>query len=169
MNIMQEIVIEQDDTTTLNPLIEQASETLNLTPQVTKNMEASALSALLVPGGQLPPISTSGINTRQLGKPTITKIPSPHVEQNKENVQEKSNEKTENLLPKEDNHLSGSSVDETIKLIDNSNFNWYFQHYNDSNLEPYVGIVYGSNSVSSVKVNHLSMFVYAYYLIRYFF
>ncbi|XP_011500521.1 PREDICTED: chaoptin [Ceratosolen solmsi marchali] len=168
IQIMQETSIKQADTSTPNTLIAQTLDALNLTPQVTRSMEASALSALLVPGGQLPPVTVSGTNIRQFGRSTITKIPSPYFEPNNDNnVQEKLIENRENLLSKEDNHLSGSSVDETVKLLENDNFNWYFQHYNDSNLEPYVGIIYGGNLASSVKVDHLSMFVYAYYLIRY--
>lgn len=123
-------------------------------PKLPPPREASALSALLVPGGQLP--------NRQLGRPSITKIPSPYVEDNV-SQERLSEEKVEKLLAKEDNHLSGSSLDERgVKLVEEENdFNWYFQHYNDTDaLEPYVGIVYGngpqqSSGASSIGVGLL--------------
>ncbi|OXU31673.1 hypothetical protein TSAR_000714 [Trichomalopsis sarcophagae] len=174
-NIMQEIPMEQPHTTTLKTLPVQSPESSSSVPQVSRSMEASALSALLVPGGQIPPVAVSGSNIRQLGRPTITKVPSPYFDPNGGEVdieQDKvTNEKVDKLLPKEDNHLSGSSLDEAVKLIEDSDFNWYFQHYNDTDLEPYVGIVYGGSLASSSGCVWRSTILWmpSYYLIRYFF
>ena len=116
--------------------VEQAG---NPTSQISRNMEASALSALLVPGGQIPSVPLANSNIRPLGRPTITKISSPYLDNN-----ERIQEQVDQLLAKEDSHLSGSSVDETVKVVEDGDFNWYFQHYNDTDLEPFVGVVYGS-------------------------
>ncbi|XP_014484639.1 PREDICTED: chaoptin [Dinoponera quadriceps] len=120
-------------------------------PQTSRGTEASALSAFLVPGGQ---VSSSGstVNLRPLGRPTITKVASPHLDRN---LGEQSRERQKfvagatlrNTEVADDTTLSQNEafvVDEEARVTDDSDspFNWYFQHYNDTNLEPYVGVVY---------------------------
>jgi len=83
----------------------------------------SSLSALLVPGGQQPQF-------RLPGRPTITKVstsfpasspvPTEYLRRT-----EPSTSKTHPLLPSD--------------TTTNSSMDWYFQNYNKTNLEPYVG------------------------------
>lgn len=103
-------------------------------------MEASALSALLVPGGQLP--VTPGTNFRPLGRPTITKVISPYMNNSSElGKSETKNITSESLYSKRDND-SVAILDESDKLIEDNAFNWYFQHYNDTHFDPFLGVVY---------------------------
>ncbi|KAL7299985.1 hypothetical protein TKK_0007300 [Trichogramma kaykai] len=124
-----------------------------VTQQISRNMEASALSALLAPNGQVPSVPLVYSNTRPLGRPTITKVASPYLDNNGDKIQEQ----VEQLLAKEDSHLSGSSVDETVKAVENADFNWYFQHYNDTDLEPFVGVVYGNTVPSKAAEINLAV------------
>ncbi|XP_076167066.1 artichoke [Ptiloglossa arizonensis] len=119
--------------------------------QFPRETEASALSAFLVPGGQVPS-SVSVSNLRPLGRSTITKVPSPHLGLSSEPEKQKSvaeavQRNVENvegqILDKEE------SSDENAEVIEDSSFNWYFQHYNDTNLEPYVGIAYSAGEKTS--------------------
>ncbi|XP_076624270.1 artichoke [Colletes latitarsis] len=119
--------------------------------QFSRETEASALSAFLVPGGQVP--SVSAPNLRPLGRSTITKVPSPHldhaaeVEKQKsvaEAVQRNVENTEEKILNKDE------SSDENAEVIEDSSFNWYFQHYNDTNLEPYTGVAYSAGEKTSV-------------------
>ncbi|XP_024872754.1 protein artichoke [Temnothorax curvispinosus] len=118
------------------------------TTTTSRGTEASALSALLIPGGQVP---SSGpvVNLRPLGRSTITKVASPYISYNAEQSREKQksiagaaqrSEITDETTIESQNEAF--VVDDEAKVIDNSPFNWYFQHYNDTNLEPYVGIAY---------------------------
>ena len=165
ITIMQEVPMEPVRTSTsTRSSASHPPESSSTVPQVSRSMEASALSALLVPGGQVPAVPVSNANTRPLGRPTITKVPSPYTEDSK------TSEKVEKLLAKEDNHLSGSSVDEAVKLIEDNDFNWYFRHYNDTDVEPFVGIVYGGSLASSTasSCGATILGVYAYWaVIRY--
>lgn len=113
-----------------------------------RGTEASALSAFLIPGGQVPS-SGSIMNLRPLGRSTITKVASPYLGRNAEREQSRERPKStdaqrnaeivgETTVPRNEEFV----VDENGKPTDNGPFNWYFQHYNDTNLEPYVGIVY---------------------------
>ncbi|XP_066587711.1 protein artichoke isoform X2 [Prorops nasuta] len=95
--------------------------------------EASALSALLIPGGQVTSLPSS---SRPLGRSTITKVPSPHIG-NAERAAQKSSESQESKNRKDDGNA---------KVMDDNAFNWYFQHYNDSDLEPFVGVSYGKTT-----------------------
>ncbi|XP_012274097.1 protein artichoke [Orussus abietinus] len=115
-------------------------------------MEASALSAFLVPGGQIP------LGVRSSGRPTITKVSSPSLVVSTKIIQNdtesspidfietarvestKYKEKTENE--------STLSPEKRLREIEDSAFSWYFQHYNDSNVEPYVGEVYKNIGVA---------------------
>ncbi|XP_011873299.1 PREDICTED: slit homolog 3 protein isoform X2 [Vollenhovia emeryi] len=129
------------------------SSTSNPRPRETTTMtargtEASALSALLVPGGQVPSTG-SVVNLRPLGRSTITKVASPYVGYNAEQSREKQKsiagavQKSELVYETTTENQNGEFVvDDEAKVVDNSPFNWYFQHYNDTNLEPYVGIAY---------------------------
>lgn len=149
MDFLQEMPMDQHQISTNPTPLESSS-------MATRNLEASALSALLVPGGQVPQVPVSGSNIRSLGRPTITKVPSPYVDP------------TDDKLLKEDSHHSGSSVDEAVKLIDDGDFNWYFQHYNDSSLEPYVGVVYGNSITSSANLPALCRLISLLVSARYF-
>lgn len=118
------------------------------TTVISRGTEASALSALLVPGGQVPS-SGSVVNLRPLGRSTITKVASPYIGYNTEQSRERLKsiagavQRSETV---DETTTEGQNeafvIDDQIKVIDNSPFNWYFQHYNDTNLEPYVGIAY---------------------------
>ncbi|XP_011690690.1 PREDICTED: slit homolog 1 protein [Wasmannia auropunctata] len=131
------------------------------TTVTSRGTEASALSALLVPGGQIP---SSGINLRPLGRSTITKVASPYVSYNSEQSREKDRQKSivgatqRSEIVDETTTESQSEafvIDDEAKVMDDSPFNWYFQHYNDSNLEPYVGIAYSS----ATKINAWQWFL----------
>ncbi|PSN56249.1 hypothetical protein C0J52_00418 [Blattella germanica] len=87
----------------------------------------SSLSALLVPGGQQPQFRPQGA-----GRPTITKVsstPAPGT----------SAIPTEEYLrgPVPSNTKSRSLLSPAVTR--NSSMDWYFQNYNKTNLEPYVG------------------------------
>lgn len=88
------------------------------------------------------------MNLRPLGRSTITKVASPHINYEQSRQESKSiagaAQRSVDELTTEEGQNEAFVVDEGIKVIDdNSPFNWYFQHYNDTNLEPYVGIAYG--------------------------
>ncbi|KAL0116782.1 hypothetical protein PUN28_010003 [Cardiocondyla obscurior] len=112
-----------------------------------RGTEASALSALLIPGGQVP--SSGSINLRPFGRSTITKVASPYVSYNTEQSKEKQKSITGAAQKSEiidetttESQKEAFVIEDNVKVIDNNPFNWYFQHYNDTNLEPYVGIAY---------------------------
>ncbi|XP_015428510.1 PREDICTED: slit homolog 3 protein [Dufourea novaeangliae] len=123
---------------------ENRKTSTSMATQFSRETEASALSAFLVPGG-LVPSSVSVANLRPFGRPTITKVASPHLGLSSETEKQKSVAEAvqrnieiveEQILDKDE------SSRENAEVIEDSSFNWYFQHYNDTNLEPYVGIAY---------------------------
>ena len=115
---------------------------ISSTSQVSRETEASALSAFLVPGGQVPSLVP---NLRPLGRPTITKVPSPRIGLSGESEKQKSvAEAVQRNLENEQEKLFGidGSFNENSEIFADNSFNWYFQHYNDTNLEPFVGVAY---------------------------
>ncbi|KAI4497973.1 hypothetical protein M0802_006797 [Mischocyttarus mexicanus] len=140
-------------TTTTNKLKDKTIGT----SQGSRKTEASALSAFLAPGGQISSsVSTTGLRT--LGRPTITKVPSPYLPETIDHNrnQEKENpvagavqRNIENLEYTFSNNKETTTVNDNVKIIEDNRFNWYFQHYNDTNLEPFIGTVYSN----SIKVN----------------
>ncbi|KYN23197.1 Insulin-like growth factor-binding protein complex acid labile subunit [Trachymyrmex cornetzi] len=128
------------------------SSTSNPRPKETtvtsRGTEASALSALLIPGGQVP--SLGSVNLRPLGRSTITKVASPYISYSTEQSREKQKSIASAIQRSEidetttENQNDVSIINDEAKMIDDNPFNWYFQHYNDTNVGPYVGIVYGS-------------------------
>ncbi|XP_029178483.1 protein artichoke [Nylanderia fulva] len=116
------------------------------TTATSREAEPSALSALLVPGGQLPSSGPVG-NPRPLGRSTITKVSSPYLH-NAEQLREKQKsvaaQRSAEVVDRTTTEIQKDAfvIDEEAKVIDDSPFNWYFQHYNDTNLEPYVGVAY---------------------------
>ncbi|XP_032682924.1 protein artichoke [Odontomachus brunneus] len=140
-------------TSTFNRPKETTTATI---PHTSRSTEASALSAFLIPGGQVPS-SGSAVNIRPLGRSTITKVASPHLDRN---LGEQSRERQKfvadatlrNTEVADDTTLGQNQafvVDEEARVTDDGPFNWYFQHYNDTNLEPYVGVVY--NGVTKIN------------------
>lgn len=139
--------------------------------QKAKHTEASALSALLVPGGLLP-ASVPSTGMRQMGRPTITRVSSPHLSTSatyktrteketstaKINSSGADNLSTERFLKMDNVETPGNPISESVRATEDSAFNWYFQHYNDSNLEPYVGVVY--NLGNTPKVDNASASFY---------
>ncbi|KAG7189218.1 hypothetical protein KM043_008781 [Ampulex compressa] len=129
-------------------------ETFGISSHSPRETEASALSALLIPGGQVPS-SYSSPSLRPLGRPTITKVPSPHHGQTAERNHTAEKQvflaTQTSALEKEPNGQE-TSPDENAKVIEDSAFNWYFQHYNDSSLEPYVGTVYSGSKKTGACV-----------------
>ncbi|XP_076678835.1 artichoke [Andrena cerasifolii] len=120
------------------------------TSQFSRETEASALSAFLVPGGQVP---ATVPNLRPLGRPTITKVPSPHTGHSAEPEKQKSvAEAVQRNVGNADDQIfyKDESSDENAEVVEDSSFNWYFQHYNDTNLEPYVGTAYSGGEKISV-------------------
>lgn len=92
-------------------------------------------------------------NLRPLGRPTITKVPSPHAGHSAEPEKQKSVAEAvqRNVGNAEDQiFYKDESSDENAEVVEDSSFNWYFQHYNDSNLEPYVGTAYSGGEEISV-------------------
>lgn len=119
------------------------------TTVISRGTEASALSALLIPGGQVP--SGPIVNIRPLGRSTITKVASPYISYNAEQSREKQKSIAGAAQRSEiidettiESQNEAFVIDDEAKVTDDSPFNWYFQHYNDTNLEPYVGIAYSS-------------------------
>ena len=131
---------------TFNPRLRETT-TISYTSRIT---EASTISALLVPGGQLP---SGSVNLRPSGRSTITKVPSPHLGYNteREQLREKSAAAQRSAIIDETTKSQTEAfiINEEAKVIDDNPFNWYFQHYNDTNLEPYVGVAYSG----ATKIN----------------
>ncbi|XP_076763991.1 artichoke [Xylocopa sonorina] len=118
--------------------------------QTSRETEASALSTFLVPGGQVP---SSIPNLRPLGRPTITKVPSPRIGLSTEPEKQKSvAEAVQRNVEVEEEKLLGkhSPFNENAEVVEDNPFNWYFQHYNDTNLEPFVGVAYSGGEKTSV-------------------
>lgn len=92
-------------------------------------------------------------NLRPLGRPTITKVPSPRIGLVAEPEKQKSMaEAVQRNLENEEEKLfeiDGSS-NENAEVLEDNSFNWYFQHYNDTNLEPFVGVAYSGGEKTSV-------------------
>ncbi|XP_033208072.1 protein artichoke [Belonocnema kinseyi] len=143
----QKIILEREEAGTtdfptpqfLSSITIRGGEKFNSTTHVPRNMEASALSALLVPGGQLP--VTPETNFRPLGRPTITKVISPYLNNSSEIGKNETKKITsESLHSKPEDSVA--VLDESDKFIEDNAFNWYFQHYNDTHLDPFLGVVY---------------------------
>ncbi|XP_076648214.1 artichoke [Halictus rubicundus] len=114
--------------------------------QFSRETEASALSAFLIPGGQVS--TSSSPSLRPLGRPTITKVPSPRLGLSSEPEKQKSVAEAvqRNVGTAEEQIFDKDEAsNENAEVIEDSSFNWYFQHYNDTNLEPYVGIAYSGS------------------------
>ncbi|KAI4484631.1 hypothetical protein M0804_007197 [Polistes exclamans] len=135
------------------------------TSQASRKTEASALSTFLAPGGQISSsISTTGLRT--LGRPTITKVPSPYLAETTDHSRNQDKENPiagavqrniENLEYTFSNNKETTTVHDNVKIIEDNRFNWYFQHYNDTNLEPFIGTVY-SNSIKVSTCRSLLLF-----------
>ncbi|XP_011310139.1 chaoptin [Fopius arisanus] len=120
--------------------------------QNNKEMEASALSAFLVPGGQVE--LTPQIYARTLGRSTIEKVTLPHLENQSQSNKYKSNEP----YVKADLEVNEGELEETRDSNGSDDpFNWYFQNYNDTNLEPFVGVAYSGNNTSNSDNLFISM------------
>ncbi|KAG5315415.1 ALS protein, partial [Pseudoatta argentina] len=141
---------------TSNPRLKETTVT-------SRGTEASASSALLIPGGQVP---TSGsINLRPLGRSTITKVASPYISYSTEQSKEKQKSiasaiQRSEIDEKTTENQNDVFVDEA-KVIDDNPFNWYFQHYNDTNVGPYVGITYSSTAKIDVYQWFLLLMVFS--------
>ncbi|XP_043675123.1 protein artichoke [Vespula pensylvanica] len=144
------------------------------TSQASRKTEASALSAFLAPGGQVPSsVSTTGLRT--LGRPTITKVPSPYFAETTDHnrSQEKENpvagavqRNIENLEYTFLNNKETTTPHDNVKIIEDNRFNWYFQHYNDTNLEPFIGTVYSDSvKVTTCRSLLLLQFCFVIYII----
>lgn len=131
---------------------DESSETVTdaVLGQNNKGMEASALSAFLVPGGQVG--STAPVVARTLGKSTIEKVASPHLG-NQSRIGKNKSDDTSMMRDVEVDGGKGEwekTRESTYGPADDP-FNWYFQNYNESSLEPFVGVVY-SGSNGEIKV-----------------
>ncbi|EFN75540.1 Insulin-like growth factor-binding protein complex acid labile chain [Harpegnathos saltator] len=138
-------------TSVTTPALSRPKETTTMMiSHTSRGTEASALSAFLIPGGQVPS-SGPTVNFRPLGRSTITKVASPHLDRNlgepsRERQKFVTGSTLKNTEIVDDRTLGQNEafiVDEEARVTDDGPFNWYFQHYNDTNLEPYVGVVYG--------------------------
>lgn len=122
-----------------------------LTPQ--SRLEASALSAFLIPGGQMR--TSVGIG-KTLGRSTVEKVASPRMT-NHTSIEQSHDSQERRIIVSEDddNFLFKNNVKSNEE---NDQFNWYFQNYNESNLEPYVGMI--ENGQTSIKIlSKLTIFV----------
>ncbi|XP_051163678.1 protein artichoke [Leptopilina boulardi] len=133
----------------LSSVTTRTIDKFNSTSPASRTLEASALSALLVPGGQVP-IVVPGNNLRSIGRSTITKVSSPFQNASELNRNENKNLSSEIHSSKRIND-SHTVTNESDKLNDDNAFNWYFQHYNDSHIDPYLGDVYAG--VDSLIIN----------------
>jgi hypothetical protein len=111
----------------------------------------SSLSALLVPGGQQPQFRFQG------GRPTITKISSSTSPPASSPVA------TEEYLRRTEPNTSKSHSLLSPGTSTNSSMGWYFQNYNRTNLEPYVGpgktVLNSKQSQADISVFPLLMMV----------
>jgi hypothetical protein len=101
-----------------------------------KKAMATPLSALLVPGGQQPEF-------RPAGRPTITKVQSPHVSGSAPLL---SNLELGEVGEPSPHNRESQTRDATSDAPRSDDTSWYFANYNKTNLEPFVGI---SESASS--------------------
>ncbi|OAD61034.1 Toll-like receptor 13 [Eufriesea mexicana] len=141
------VVTEQS---TFHSTILENRNNFSSTSQVSRKTEASALSAFLVPGGQVSPLLP---NLRPLGRPTITKVPSPRIGLFAESEKQKSvAEAVQRNLENEGEKLFGvdGSSNENAEVFEDNSFNWYFQHYNDTNLEPFVSVAYNGGEKTNM-------------------
>jgi len=117
-------------------------EIVAATPYIPRGTETSVLSTFLIPGGQVP-VSGPVVHLRPPGRSTITKVASPHLYAEQSREESKIAGAAQRSAEAVDKSTTEVFViDDGTKLIDDSPFNWYFQHYNDTNLEPFVGIAY---------------------------
>ncbi|KAK2575471.1 hypothetical protein KPH14_011202 [Odynerus spinipes] len=145
--------------------------------QLGRETEASALSAFLAPGGEVPSSVPSAAGLRPLGRSTITKVPSPYFGQTTDRSHrnqegetpiagavQRSIEKLEYTLL---NNQGTTTVHENSRIIEDNLFNWYFQNYNDTNLEPFIGTVYSDgtkiNTFQSILLLQLCFVIYNLY------
>ena len=106
----------------------------------TQVLEASALSALLVPGGQLP---ATAVTKPPSGRSTITKVASPHLSLTADRkLEEEEVDKSQKFVEESGRKEEEEEVEKKVKIMEENPFNWYFQNYNESNIEPYVGVAY---------------------------
>lgn len=147
------------------------------TPATNQILEASALSALLIPGGQLRGSSPSRLPS---GRSTITRIPAPHLgigraanesaktigdsagkEGSVANVEEEDRSKMIEDTP------GDASLEESVRSVEENPFNWYYKNYNDSDVEPYVAIVEETSGAAvAIKVDlRLTLVIIQGYLV----
>lgn len=88
------------------------------------------LSALLIPGGQQPEF-------RPAGRPTITKVISPHISGSAPLQANLGIDKIPEPLPQ--NRMGKTKLMKNENDNDHDDTSWYFANYNKTNLEPYVG------------------------------
>ncbi|XP_034938506.1 protein artichoke [Chelonus insularis] len=136
-------------TTTLQSLLQN-----RIASQTSQALEPSALSALLIPGGQVTAFNPV-MAARPAGKSTIEKVPSPflvskndsHITKIEQVIKNESKYSpeiiTEKMLTK--NNFQGLHEDDP--------FNWYFQNYNITNLEPYVAVI--ESGVAKICTPHI--------------
>ncbi|XP_076388834.1 artichoke isoform X2 [Megachile rotundata] len=153
INLRNESMVDSSVVTTERSTLHSTSlenkKKSSSTSQFHRETEASALSAFLVPGGQVP---STVPNLRPLGRPTITKVPSPRIGLSAEEEKQKSvAEAVQRNVKNEEVFNKDGSSNENAAVIEDSSFNWYFQHYNDTNLEPFVGIAYSEGAKTSAR------------------
>ncbi|KAJ3653920.1 hypothetical protein Zmor_013145 [Zophobas morio] len=121
----------------------------------TKKVVATPLSALLVPGGQQPEF-------RPPGRPTITKVPSPHVSGSAPLLSD-----LEIVEPLRNNRESKTTKLVSSDVIPTEDTSWYFANYNNTNLEPFVGIsetTSGGGFTGCWQIPLISMGIFCNYL-----
>ncbi|KAJ8687036.1 hypothetical protein QAD02_022830 [Eretmocerus hayati] len=128
--------------------------------QASRALEASALSSIFSAGGSN---SVNNKQQRATGRPSITKLSSPYVDDEQQLQQQQyqhvepevlnvnEDERSKPLtVSKIDSQSSASAPKHALKPAENPNLSWYYQQYNNSDkLESYVGFVYEDESTSS--------------------
>lgn len=134
---------------------------VNTETSTTQNsgLEASALSAFLIPGGQVPASKMSG-------RPTITKVPSPNFGSISEHGHHNSKITTVTNSSRV-RAESQSSASDRATSMQTSPFDWYFRNYNYTTEEPFDTMIF-NGATKVIQSMDLYCSVYIYIIFRVF-
>ncbi|XP_057328599.1 protein artichoke [Microplitis mediator] len=120
----------------------------HISSQTSRALEPSALSAFLIPGGQVP-ASNPVFSIKPSGRSTIVKVMAPLGSESSRSGKTKLiNDTSEtDKLTNLETVKKPSRNNLKIRNDDDDPFNWYYQNYNETNLEPYVGEAYNCSTI----------------------
>ncbi|XP_074094011.1 artichoke [Cotesia typhae] len=167
-NMMLNDFISTTNENSSTDTVEVTTLKTRLLAQTSRALEPSALSAFLVPGGQVPAstVSGPGFVVKSLGRSTIEKVQAPFVSNSTRAGKVKlSNDTSESGKL---THLDPvkKSTKNSLKILDDDDpFNWYYQNYNNTNLEPYMGEVYTSSAITMYLPYFINCFTFMFLLL----